>query len=161
MVVAADLGQGGGHRFEGSRPGGTAVGQGDAQQLQTRAVQDEQLPAALEIVLGTELEQHPQMVGEFALLEQRPGARVGVLEVDQRGAALTGVAVAEVGQIQAAAPAEVERLHVLGLQVCERRRLQMVDQPEQWTGHRAPLVDQCPDQRKPLEQFGFRIVEQQ
>src|SRR5699024_2355959 len=113
MVVTTDRRESGGHGFEDARPRGLPVGQRQAQQLAPGAVLDEERPAPFQVVLRTELEQNPQVVGEFGGLHDGAGRGVGVLEVHQGGAPLTGVAVAVVGQVEAAASAQVERLDVL------------------------------------------------
>ena len=115
-VVAAQ------RRQRGARPrrrraphGEPRVAQRQPQQLEAGAVLEQQPPAAPRVAGGGEL-QHDARGGRAARRRSsaKPGAPVGLLEPQQRHAALAGVAVGEVGQVQAAAPAEVEGLDVVG-----------------------------------------------
>jgi hypothetical protein len=82
-----------------------------AQQFQVGPVRAEQpLPADGE---GGEVENHGQVVGQLVLAGDEPGVPVGGLEGHHGQAALAGVAVAVVRQVQRAAAPQVEGLHVM------------------------------------------------
>ena len=77
---------------------------------------------------GGELEDDAEVVGQLGVVELEPGREVGLLEPQQRHPALAGVAVGEVGQEQVAAAAGVEGLDVVGLELRQRRGLEVVQE---------------------------------
>ncbi len=92
-----------------------AFAQGGEQELQPRPVLVEQ--RGPRVVQRGELQQHRQEVGQFVLHQLPAGHPVTLLQRGQRLAAPAGVAVGVVGQVEAAAPLQVERLHVVGGQL--------------------------------------------
>src|SRR5699024_10747372 len=123
--------QGGAQRDQGAVPRGGDVRQVQAEQLDAGTVRAQDLRAALGIVRGAELEHHRQVVRQLLVpdLEAR-GAEV-LLDAQQRHAAAAGVAVAEVGQVQASPAAGVEGVDVLLLDGDRVPLVQQVDGAQQ------------------------------
>ena len=98
-------------RRRAGRP--TSAAQRLAQQVEADPVLAQQPPARVAGARG-QIQHGRQVVGQFAAVDLEPGRLVGGGELHQRLAALAGVAGGVVGQVQAAAPAEVEQLDVFG-----------------------------------------------
>ena len=80
------------------------LGQADPEQFQRRPVRVEQGDADGRGALGGELEDHRQVVGQFAVeVDQQPGIAVGLLDRREDFAASPGVAVGPVGQVEGVA----------------------------------------------------------
>jgi hypothetical protein len=115
-------------RFEEARPGRVHVTQREAEQLEPGAVVEHQVPAEGAVDRGGELQDDAQVVGELGVVELEPRSEVGLLEAEQRHPPLACVPVREVGQEQVAAPATVEGLHVVGLELMQRSGREMVQE---------------------------------
>ena len=97
-----------------------AFGERDPQQLQPGAVVEHQPAAALVVDGGGVLQDDAQVVGQLAVGQLEAGRQVGLLEAEQRHAALAGVTVREVGQEQVVPTPVVEGVDVVGLQLAQR-----------------------------------------
>ena len=78
------------------------------------------LEAAVEIGGGGVLAHDCQVVGQLTVEQLHAGRLVGVPEAQQRHAALPGVAVGVVGQVEAALAAQVEGVDVALLQLAQQ-----------------------------------------
>ena len=110
--VTVSARQAGGDRVEHVRVRAAEVVQREPQQLDRRAVLGQQRLAVAGRRERREREHDRQVVGQLGRLHGQPGGAVELLQAQQRHAALARVAVRVVGQVQARAAAQVERLDV-------------------------------------------------
>ena len=89
---------------------------------------EDQVPPLLLVDGGGVLQHHAQVVGQLGVIEGHAGGEVGLLEPQQGHPAFAGVSVGEVGEEEVAAAPVVEGVDVVGLQLGQRRRLQMSDE---------------------------------
>ena len=144
------------------RPRRAHVAQREPQQLQPGAVVEHQVPAEVAVDGGGELEDDAQVVGQLRVVELEPGPQVGLLEAQQRHPALAGVAVGEVGQEEVAAPPGVEGLDVVGLELRQRRGLEVGQEgPDRVPDRGRQAVGGRPEQVGPGEQVLVGVVEEQ
>src|SRR5215218_6777606 len=120
--------------MQDERVPGLLLLEGEPDGLQSGPMLAQQPLAASGVAQGGELQDDGEVVGQLVVVEREPRPSVEVLALQQRHAALAGVAVREVREVEAAAAAQVERLDVLGLLLPEGTGLDVVEEAPKRAG---------------------------
>ena len=159
--------EGGRHGLDRPGPPGALLGQRHPEQLQAGPVVEQQPSTLLLVDGGGVLQDDREVVGQLGadrrgLVDGDAGGLVGLLEAQQREAALAGVAVGEVGQEEVVAAPAVEGLDVVGLEVRQRQLRERGDAAAQraadGSGSRSAGL---PHQREVVEQVLVGVAQQQ